>query len=415
MKRMAVIGSGISGLGAAYLLSRSHDVSLFERDSRLGGHTHTVSIDTAAGRQHLDTGFLVHNHRTYPNLVRLFREIGVETRPSDMSFSVSVPSAGFEYSSRGLPGFFAQTRRLASPQHYRLLWQIARFNRLAPQVLDGDAHDGTTLGDYLRDHGFDAQFTDRYLLPMTSAIWSASLAEVHRFPVTTIVRFMHNHGMLAMGTHPTWYVVSGGSSAYIPRLSEKFQGSIYTDARVLSVSRSASKVTLTVANRPSLTFDEVVFACHGDQVLPLLADPSDRERDVFSQFSTTTNETWLHTDRSFLPSSPRARASWNYQIGDRQAAPCVTYHLNRLQGLACDTDYCVTLNPVRPPDASQVILRKTDRHPKMDGAAIAAQRRWYQVSGVQRTHYCGAYWRYGFHEDGFWSAIRVANALGVTW
>ncbi len=415
MKRIAVIGSGISGLAAAYLLSRKHEVSLFERETRLGGHTHTVTIDTPRGPQPLDTGFLVHNHRTYPNLVRLFREIGVETRESDMSFSVSVPAAGFEYSSRGLPGFFAQTRRLASPQHYRLLWQIARFNRLAPRVLDSDADDGTTLGDYLREHGFDAQFTDHYLLPMTSAIWSASLAEVHRFPVTTIVRFMHNHGMLAMGTHPTWYVVSGGSSAYIPKLSAPFAANIHTDVRVLSVSRGASQVTITIANRPPLTFDDVVFACHGDQVLPLLADPSEGERDVFSQFSTTTNETWLHTDRSFLPSTSRARASWNYQIGDRQAAPCVTYHLNRLQGICSDVEYCVTLNPVRPPEASAVILRKTDRHPKLDGAAIAAQRRWHEVSGVQRTHYCGAYWRYGFHEDGLWSAIRVAQALGVEW
>jgi predicted NAD/FAD-binding protein len=332
-----------------------------------------------------------------------------------MSFSVTAPEHGLEYSSRGVAGFFAQPSRVMSVRHHRLLWQIVRFNRLAPAVLDRDDYHGVTLSEYLRLHQFDGQFAEHYLLPMTSAIWSAPASQISRFPVATIVRFMHNHGMLSVGRHPAWYVVKGGSATYIPKLAAPLGANIHTGVQLSSITRDASAVTLTFADRPAMTFDHVVLACHGDQVLPLLVDPSSRERDVFSRFSTTTNETWLHTDRSLLPSRNRAWASWNYRLGDQHAPPCVTYHLNRLQGIDSGVDYCVTLNPVQAPASASVIMRKTDRHPRLDLAAITAQRRWIEVSGVQRTHYCGAYWRYGFHEDGLWSAIRVAAALGVEW
>lgn len=412
---VAVIGSGISGLAAAFLLSRTHRVTLFERDGRLGGHTHTVVVDDPRGPLPLDTGFLVHNHQTYPNLVRLFQRLGVETRTSDMSFSVSCATTGLEYSSRGMTGFFAQPGRLTAVDHYRLLWQITRFNRRAPRVLDDRQYDGVTVDDYLRDQAYDSLFAERYLMPMMSAIWSAAVADAGRFPVRTIVRFLHNHGMLAVGAHPTWHVVAGGSHAYVPKLIEQFRSSVECGVRLEAVRRDEAGVTIAFAERPSMTFDHVVFACHGDQVLPLLGDPTDREREVFSHFTTTANDVWLHTDQSFLPAAPRARASWNYRIGDATAAPCVTYHLNRLQGIASDTEYCVTLNPAEPPAPERVIRRLSYRHPQLDVAAVAAQQRWHEVSGVGRTHYCGAYWRYGFHEDGLWSAIRVARALGVEW
>jgi len=415
MKHVIVIGSGISGLAAAWLISRRHRVTLLERDDRLGGHTHTVVIDSERGRQPLDTGFLVHNRQTYTNLVRLFEEIGVETRESDMSFSVSAPESGYEYSSRGLGGFFARPKNLVRPGHYRLLADIIRFNREAPALLDRTGAESWTLADYLQDGRYSEQFVEHYLAPMASAIWSSSVDDIRRFPAQTLVRFMQNHGMLAIGSHPTWRVVAGGSHTYVPLLADSIDD-VKTGVRITSVARFENGVEVNLAGRPPVIADEVVFACHGDQVLPLLADPTDTERDVLGQFTTTSNVAWLHTDSRMLPATARARASWNYRLDETtDAPPAVTYLLNRLQGISGCTDYCVTLNPRSPIDETKVIKRIEYRHPCMTVDAIRAQARWREVSGVNRTHYCGAYWRYGFHEDGLVSAIRVAADLGVTW
>jgi uncharacterized protein len=417
MKDIAVVGAGISGLAAAWLLSRRHRVTLYGRDDRLGGHTHTVTWDDPVrGPLPLDTGFLVHNERTYPNLVRLFRELGIDTQPSDMSFSVQCAATGFEYSSRGLGGFFAQRRNVLRPGHYALLRDIARFNRDAPRLLDTPGTGDWTLGEYLARRRFGADFAMRYLLPMASAIWSASFEGIRRFPAHTLVRFLHNHGMLAMGAHPVWRVVRGGSHAYVPALVAPLRGEVHTGVRLTSVTRHDRFVTLAFHDRAPRRVDEVVFACHGDQVLPLLADATVAEREVFSRFGTTTNDTWLHTDASWLPRVPAARASWNYRLGAGTGAPpSVTYHLNRLQRLDTPTVYCVTLNPGTPIASDRVIRRFTYRHPRYTLDAVRAQARWAEVSGVRRTHYSGAYWRFGFHEDGLWSAIRVARALGVSW
>jgi uncharacterized protein len=416
MKRIAVIGSGISGLTAAYLLSRRHRVLLFERAGRLGGHTNTVLVPGGRGSVPLDTGFLVHNDRTYPNLVRLLAEIGVETRDSDMSFSVSCAATGLEYSSRGLRGFFAQSRNLFRPMQYALLRDIVRFNRDAPRLLALPGGEALTLKEYLDEHGYGETFVSRYLRPMASAIWSCSIEAIDRFPAQTLVRFLDNHGMLSLVSQPTWKVLRGGSHAYIPSLVAPLGGDVHLDAHLLAVRRHADAVELTFAHRPPVRVDEVVFACHGDQVLPLLADPRDAEREIFRHFTTTANETWLHTDAALLPSRPWARASWNYRLGAAEgAAPSVTYDLNRLQGIEGTTRYCVTLNPRTPIAADTVIGRFDYRHPRVTVAAVHAQARWREVSGHGRTHYCGAYWRYGFHEDGVVSAVRVARDLGVTW
>jgi len=416
MKNIAVIGAGISGLAAAYLLRRRHRVRLFEQDERLGGHTNTVVISTPRGSVPLDTGFLVHNDRTYPNLVRLFQELGVATRDSDMSFAVSCQGSGLEYSSRGANGFFAQRWNLMRPSHLSLLSEILRFNREAPALLEAPDAERQTLGDFLESRRFGQGFTHRYLFPMASSIWSASLDAIRSFPALTLIRFFDNHGLLSLDAQPTWKVVAGGSHSYIPRLTAQMTGDIHQGVSIHSVRRSEDGVTLTFRDRPSMRFDDVVFACHGDQVLPLLADPSDRERDLFPRFTTTTNVAWLHTDGSVLPAQARARASWNYRLADDpDAPPTVTYDLNRLQGLTTPDQYCVTLNPNGGIDERRVLRRFVYRHPLYTREAIRAQREWGEVSGVIRTHYCGAYWRYGFHEDGLHSALRVARALGVEW
>lgn len=419
MKRVAVIGAGISGMAAAYLLSRRYEVHLFERESRLGGHTHTVRVDASEGELALDTGFLVYNERTYPLLTRLFEELRIATRDADMSFAIACRDNGLEYSSRGATGFFAQPSNLLRPAHFRLLAEILRFNREAPALLQAanGATDVTmTLGDFLDAGRFGDEFRQRYLLPMASAIWSASLDAIRSFPALTFVRFFANHGLLALRSQPTWKVVEGGSDRYVPRLTDPFRDRIHCDARIAAVHRGDSDATLTFVDRPAQTFDEVVLACHGDQVLPLLANPTATERELFAGFTTTANSAWLHTDASVLPLRPRARASWNYLLGaDVGAAPSVTYDLNRLQGLKTREQYCVTLNPSVPIDPKRVIGRYLYHHPLYTLEARRSQARWMDVSGVRHTHYCGAHWGYGFHEDGLQSAIRVAATLGVTW
>ncbi len=412
MKRIAVIGSGISGLSAAYYLSRGHEVHVFERDNRLGGHTHTVLVESERGPVPVDTGFIVHNDRTYPNFCRLLAELGVETQPSDMSFAVTEHDGAFEYSSRGLGGFFAQRTNYLSPLHYKLLREILRFNREAPKVLTDPNAEGMTLGEFLDAGGYSPVFVDRYLIPMAGAVWSMAPDVMPMFPVVTLVRFMQNHGMLGINTHPRWKAIRGGSNSYLAPLTAPFREHIAQDTTLTSVARSDRGVTLHFQDRPAQEFDEVVFACHGDQVLPLLAKPTEAERIILRCFTTTRNETCLHTDSTLLPKRPAARASWNYLLGD-SGKVTVTYHMNRLQSLNTAEDYCVTLNANGAVDPGQALRRMVYEHPLFTRAAIRAQELWPDISGKNHTHFCGAYWFYGFHEDGVRSGIRVAEALGV--
>ena len=412
MRTVAVIGSGISGLSAAYFLSRSYEVSLFERDTRLGGHTHTVMVDSESGPIPVDTGFIVHNDRTYPNFCRLMRKLGIETQPSDMSFAVTERGGAFEYASHGLSGFFAQKRNLFSTRHYRLLGEILRFNREAPKILTDPDAESMTLGEFLDAGGYAQVFIDRYLIPMAGAVWSMAPEIMPQFPAVTLIRFMRNHGMLGIDTHPKWKTIRGGSHAYLTPITAPFRERIEKDREIESVERGERGVTLRFAGRPARQFDEVVFACHGDQVLPMLADPAGAECELLRSFSTSRNETCLHTDETFLPSRTGARASWNYLLGD-SGRVTVTYHMNRLQSLAAKENYCVTLNSNGAIDGRRVLRRMVYEHPLYTTAAVRAQGRWNEISGRNHTHFCGAYWLYGFHEDGVRSAIRVAEALGV--
>jgi predicted NAD/FAD-binding protein len=412
--RIAIVGGGISGLAAGWYLSRKHEVSLFEKEPRLGGHTNTVMVENGGDPISVDTGFIVHNDRTYPNLVRLLAELGVETQPSDMSFSVSCRQTGFEYSSRGINGFFAQRSNLVRRAHYLLLAEILRFNRSAPKLLDRPGAEAATIGDLLDEGKYHSVFTERYLFPMASAVWSMPLDSIRSFPALTLLRFFLNHGMLGIHTHPKWKAIRGGSHAYIPLLTAPFRERIFLDARIASVSRRQGSITLNFHGRAPMDFDQVVFACHGDQVLPLLQQPTGPERGVLQNFRTSRNIATLHTDASLLPSRPSARASWNYNLGLMgKSAVAVTYHMNRLQSLESAEDFCVTLNGEDSIDDAKVLRKIVYEHPLYTREAVRAQHRWSEISGHNRTHYCGAYWFYGFHEDGLNSALRVAQALWV--
>jgi len=414
MMRIAVIGSGIAGMAAAYYLSRKHEVFVFEKEPRVGGHTHTVTVESSRGPLAVDTGFIVHNDRTYPNLVKLLAELGVETQPSDMSFAVTCRTTGFEYSSRGLNGFFAQRANLVRLDQYRLLREILRFNREAPRLLQNPAAATMTLGDFIDQGRYTTLFAERYLYPTASAVWSMSMEAIRAFPALTLVRFFENHRLLGINTHPQWKVIRGGSNSYIPPITAPYKDRICTDATINSVARTEAGVTLRFEDRPGMFFDQAVFACHGDQILPLLESPTDAERDILGRFTTSSNEVCLHTDSSWLPKRPRARASWNYNLSpDPGAGATVTYHMNRLQSLDVPEDYCVTLNAGSGIDPAKVLRRIVYHHPLYASGAIQAQTRWSEISGINRTHFCGAYWLYGFHEDGLNSALRVARALGV--
>lgn len=412
--RIAVIGSGISGLAAGWYLSKKHEVSLFEKETRLGGHTNTVTVESSSGTVPIDTGFIVHNDRTYPNLCRLFAELGVETQPSDMSFGVSCRRTGFEYSSRGLNGFFAQRSNLLSPRHYRLFREILRFNRTAPKLLNEPGSEGATIGALLDEGRYDESFCQHYLYPMAAAVWSMSLDAIRSFPAMTLLRFFDNHGMLGIDTHPQWKVIRGGSNTYIPLLAAPFRDRIHSGVVIESVGRSHAGVNLKFRDRSAMAFDEVVFACHGDEVLPLLEEPTETEREVLGNFRTSRNVAVLHTDSSLLPVRPQARASWNYNLGlPVKDLVTLTYHMNRLQSLRTPEEYCVTLNGEEAIEGSKVLRRIVYTHPLYTQEAVRAQEQWRTISGRNHTHFCGAYWFYGFHEDGLKSAMRVARTLSV--
>jgi predicted NAD/FAD-binding protein len=415
VSRIAVIGAGISGMAAAYLLTSEHEVHLLERESRLGGHTHTHQIETSRGVLPIDTGFIVHNGRTYPNLVKLFRKLGVERQKSDMSFGVSCRKTGFEYSSRGIRGLFVQKRNFLRLAHYRFLTEIARFNRVARLLLNDPAGATMTLGAYVRGNEFSDDFARYYLYPMAAAVWSTSLEEIETFPAVTLIRFFDNHGFLGVTTQATWFVLKGGSSAYITPMTRAYEQRIRTSVQISAVTRFATGVRIRYADGVSEDFDEVVFACHAPQALKMLDDATPQERAVLGSFRTSRNHTLLHTDEKLLPRRAGAQAAWNYHLGTDVRAVTLTYDMNRLQNLPVPERYCVTLNAKGLVAEEKILREMIYEHPLMNLQAVRAQGRWQEISGRNRTHFCGAYWFYGFHEDGLNSAIRVAQSLNVAW
>jgi predicted NAD/FAD-binding protein len=411
MSKVAVLGSGISGMATAYFLSRRHEVVLFEKEDRLGGHTHTHEIETPQGPLHIDTGFLVHNNRTYPNFVRLLSELGVKRQLSDMSFGVSHPGADFEYSSRDLRGFFAQRRNIFALRHYRFFLEILRFNRQARALLaDPDGAD-LSLAEYLERNRFSRDFRRYYLYPMASAVWSTSLEKVTDFPALTLIRFFDNHDFLRVTTQFPWYTIAGGSRSYIAPLTARYRDHIRLGVTITGVARTSRGVRIYAAGCEPEHFDDVVFACHAPRALGLLRDASCLEREVLSKFQTNRNTAVLHTDSNLLPRNPDARASWNYHLGEDPVAVTLTYHLNRLQKLQTSEDYCVTLNRTEAVRPEKILRHLIYDHPLFTQDAIRAQSRWAEISGRHHTHFCGAYWFCGFHEDGLNSALRVVRTL----
>jgi predicted NAD/FAD-binding protein len=406
--RIAIVGSGVSGLVAAHLLRSDHEITVFEASHRIGGHVSTVTVDDDRGSWDIDTGFIVYNEQNYPLFTRLLHELDVESQPSDMSFSVRCERTGMEYNGSTLNQLFVQRRNLLSPSYYGLIRDILRFNRRAPGAIRNGAR-GSTLGEYLEAGGYGARLAEHYLVPMGSALWSIPRRSVLEMPVEFFVRFFENHGMLSVDGRPEWRVVGGGSARYVEALVRPFRDRIRLRTPVRSVRRETESVFVNGER-----FDEVVLACHSDEALALLEDPTAAERRILGALPYQENHVVLHTDTGVLPVRKAAWGAWNYQIrGEDDAPVSVTYLMNVLQGLSAERTFCVTLNPGGGIDPGDVIWETTFSHPIYTVEGMAAQQMREDISGLNHTHYCGAYWGYGFHEDGVRSAHAVAAAVGV--
>lgn len=410
-RRIAVVGSGISGLVAAHRLQHSCDLSIFEAGKHIGGHTHTIEVEQDGQPYAVDTGFIVYNEKNYPHFTRLLGELGIDTQPTEMSFSVQCERSGLEYNGTSINKIFAQRSNVLKPSFHRMLREIIRFYRQAPELLEGE-DSGTTLGEYLERGQFGGEFIEQHIVPMGAAIWSSAPNGMFDFPARTFAQFFHNHGFLQWKGRPQWRVVCGGSHQYVRTLTAPFADRIHTGAPVRSIRRLADGVDVEVVGQPPQRFDEVIIAAHSDQALRLLADPTEQERDILGAIRYQQNETVLHTDPALLPKRKRAWASWNYYLpAAGSSAPTVTYNMNILQSLSSRLPFCVSLNRQDEIDERHVVQRMTYHHPIYDLRALDAQKRRGEISGVRRTHYCGAYWGYGFHEDGARSGIEVADAI----
>ncbi len=407
--KIAIVGGGVSGLTAAHLLHPHHDVTLFEAEPRLGGHATTVSVSDPAGELGIDAGFIVYNDRNYPHFERLLEAAGVATQPSVMGMSMALPDGSFEYANTRR-GLFAQRSLLANPRFWRLIRDHLRFCRdVRPMIGRTDA---PSLGEFLRDGGYSDWYVNRAMVPQVAAVWSANPAQADTFPVSFLAEFLANHGQLQQTGRPQWRTITGGSRRYVEAVAAPFAERVRAGARVRRLRRVAEGVTVDADGCEAELFDEVVVGAHSDQALAMLAEPTEDERSVLGAISYQPNEAVLHTDARLMPRRRRAWASWNFHLAERpRDRASLTYWMNNLQSLAAERDYFVTLNPGERVEASQALARFNYDHPVIDHAAYSAQRRWEEISGRDRIHYCGAYWRWGFHEDGCWSAHRACTAL----
>jgi uncharacterized protein len=411
--KVAVVGGGVSGLVAAHLLHRQHEVTLFEAGPKVGGHTNTIRVDTTYETHYVDTGFMVFNDRNYPNFQRLLDRLGVAWQPSQMSFGVSDGRGGFEYSSTNPNGLFATRSHIVSPRFHRMLAEVRRFQRQARQLLLEERED-PSLGEWLERGRFSRQFVDRLIVPQVSAVWSADPHQVWSFPARFLFTFFDNHGVLHLRHRPKWRTITSGSHSYVHALTAPFRRGMRTGAPVEAIERYDDHVILRPRGADPQQFDHVILAVHSDQALRMLADPSDREHEILGAIPYQRNEAVLHTDVRLLPRRRRAWASWNYHLSpEPHGQTRVTYHMNRLQSLRADREFCVTLNYSAAIDPSKILRTIEYAHPVYTAAGAQAQKRHHEISGIpSRTHFCGAYWGWGFHEDGVVSAFRACAPLG---
>jgi len=407
--KIAIIGSGIAGNVAAYHLHRDHNITVFEAGNHIGGHTHTHVVEQDGRTVAVDTGFIVFNDWTYPNFIALLNKLGVESQESEMSFSVKCASSGLEYNGTTLNSLFAQRSNIVRPSFWRMIRDILRFNREAPALLSPTAPE-VMLGDYLREQRYSREFVNHYILPMGAAVWSASPTTMLTFPARNFVQFFHNHGMLSVDQRPTWRTIRGGSARYVEKLTAPFREHIRLNAPVAAVRRMPNHVLVKPQWGEAEHFDAVFFACHSDQALRILADATPLEHEVLGAIPYQQNDVVLHTDTSILPKRKLAWAAWNYHLSaEPQERVAVTYNMNILQRLQTKTPLLVTLNMNDAIDPAKIIKRLSYDHPVYTPQGIAAQARQAEINGVDRTYFCGAYWRNGFHEDGVVSALQAVD------
>ncbi len=412
--KIAIIGTGISGLTCGYYLHRQHDITVFEANDYIGGHTATVDIQLEGKTYAIDTGFIVYNDRTYPNFIRLMDELGVETRPTEMSFSVRNDDTGLEYNGHTVMTLFAQKRNWLNPKFYYFIYEILRFNQLAKQSAEKSQDNLQTLGQFLNKHRFSYIFCENYILPMGAAIWSSSMADMRAFPLTFFLRFFLNHGLLDISHRPQWNVIQGGSRSYIEPFIKGFKHNIRTRSPVDKVKRISDGVEITSLGKTEL-FDEVIFACHSDQALSMLEDATNSEQQILSSLGYQANEVTLHTDIKLLPKRKAAWAAWNYWLKEGKSQesrlPSLTYNMNILQHISAPETFCVSLNCSEYIDPNKVLRRFVYHHPVFSEESAKAQQRRSEINGLNQTWFCGAYWYNGFHEDGVRSALDVVTHI----
>jgi predicted NAD/FAD-binding protein len=415
--KIAIIGSGISGLSCAYLLNPLHDITLFEAAANIGGHTATIAIEHRGENYNIDTGFIVYNDWTYPNFIKLMTELGVESKKTEMSFSVSCKKTGLEYGGNNINTLFSQRKNLFNLKYWRMIKDIMRFNKEAIKDLDsGLLNDDISLGAYLQANNYGQYFITHYLIPMGSAIWSASLKDTLALPLLFFVRFFKNHGLLSVNNRPQWRVLTGGSQAYLKPLTNSFRKKIVTKSNIAAISRNGATATLLFSDGRQEIYDQVIFACHSNQALQLLSDPSEQEKQILAAIPYRDNEVILHTDTRLLPNIKKAWSSWNYHLHqDNDKPPVLSYNMNILQGINAPDTFIVSLNASHLIEPSKIISRHHYAHPCFSLKARHAQQQWGSINGVNNSWFCGAYWNNGFHEDGCSSGIRVAKALGASW
>lgn len=412
-QRIAIVGSGISGLTAAYLLGREHDITVFEANDYIGGHTHTVTVTPGEKPYAIDTGFIVCNDRNYHNFLKFMEQLGVTLQPTEMSFSVRNDLENLEYNGHNLNTLFAQRRNLLRPRFIRLVRDILRFNEAARAAIDSGEAEDATLEEFIGRHGLSQSLANNYLLPMVAAIWSCSINQAGAFPLQFFLRFFMNHGLLDIRNRPQWYVLQGGSHAYIKPMTRSFSDRILLNSPVESVSRYPTHVEIKVRGKIE-TFDQVVLACHSDQALAMLTDASEKENEILGAMAYQDNDVILHSDTSLLPQRRLAWASWNFLAGSSadDQPPLVSYCMNILQGIDSKENFLVSLNARDKIDPAKILGEYRYAHPVYSTESIAAQAQRDTICGVNRTHFCGAYWYNGFHEDGVKSALDVAGRFG---